>query len=103
MYPGRKDAGAGLGPKGFEDRMTERFQDRFVSRDHRFSLGVDRRTGRYYLSTPISGINRAAEWEAYFAISEDQFHRFQADPASADGFTEDCRMGRNARLLIYPR
>jgi len=83
--------------------MTGRFQDRFISREHRFSLGVDRDTGGYYLSTPVSGTNRAAEWEAYFAIGEDQFHRFRADPAAADGFTEDCRMGRNAGLLIHPR
>lgn len=58
--------------------MTQRFEDRFVSREHRFSLGVDRRTGRCYLSTPISGMNRAAEREAYFAVSEDH------PPHSAD-------------------
>ncbi len=82
--------------------MIGQFEDKFVSREHRFSLGIDRRTGRYYLATPVSGMNRAAEWEAHFAISEDQFHLFQADPAAADNFTEDCRMGRNDRLLICP-
>lgn len=81
----------------------QRFEDSFISREYRFSLGIDRETGRHYLSTPVSGVNRAAEWEAYFAISEDQFRRFRADPAIADRFTEDCRLGRNVRLLIYPR
>jgi hypothetical protein len=80
----------------------QRFRDTFVSRDHRFSLGVDERTGGYYLSTPVSGFNHAAEWEAYFAIDEEQHARFHVDPAAADPFTEQCRMGANRHLLIEP-
>lgn len=83
--------------------MTARFLDRFVSREHRFTLGVDRQTGQYYLSTPVSGMNRAAEWEAYFVIGEDQFRLFQASPGAAEGFLEDCRMGRNDARLIHPK
>lgn len=82
--------------------MTERFRDEFISREHRFSLGTDRETGGYYLSTPVSGFAAAAEWEAYFSISADQFARFRIDPSTADDFAEDCRMGRNRELLIYP-
>lgn len=83
--------------------MAGRFDDNFVSRDHRFSLGADRQTGSHYLSTPVSGTNRAVEWEVYFRITADEFAAFRKDPALADGFTEDCRMGRNAHLLVYPR
>jgi hypothetical protein len=80
-----------------------RFEDLFVSREHRFSLGIDRETGGRYLSTPVSGRMQAAEWEAYFAIDAGQFARFLADPSAADGFTEDCRTGRNADRLIHPK
>ena len=80
----------------------QHFRDTFVSRTHRFSLGVDERTGRYYLSTPVSGFNHAVEWEAYFVIDEDQHARFRADPAAADPFTEQCRTGANRHLLIEP-
>jgi hypothetical protein len=83
--------------------MIQRFKDDFVSREHRFSLGTDQETGGTYLSTPVSGFTAAAEWEAYFAITGDQFARFRADPSTADDFTEDCRMGRNRKFLIYPR
>jgi hypothetical protein len=79
--------------------MTDRFKDVFVSREHRFSLGIDQKTGGYYLSTPVSGFTAAAEWEAYFAIDADQYARFRADPSTADDFTEDCRMGRNKPLV----
>ena len=85
------------------DSIGGRFKDDFVSREHRFSLGIDRETGGRYLSTPVSGFAAAAEWEAYFAISTDQSARFRADPSTADDFTEDCRMGRNREFLIYPK
>lgn len=82
--------------------MAARFQDTFISAEHRFSLGIDRRTHRHYLSTPVSGVNRVVEWEAYFTVTEVQFRAFQANPATADAFMEDCRMGRNEQLLIHP-
>ena len=85
-----------------EEDMVARFQDTFISREHRFSLGIGHRTDRRYLSTPVSGVNRAVEWEAYFTITEGRFQDFQANPASTDAFTEDCRMGRNEHLLIHP-
>ena len=54
----------------------QRFEDGFVSREYSFSLGIDRRTRGHYLSTPVSGFNRAVEWEAYFAISDAQYEKF---------------------------
>jgi hypothetical protein len=79
-----------------------RFKDTFVSREYRFSLGKDQATGGLYLSTPVSGFNRAAEWEAYFSISEEEYNMFRARPESSAAFTEACRMGGNGRLLIHP-
>lgn len=76
------------------------FKDTFVSREYRFSLGINPKTGGYYLSTPVSGFNRAAEWEAHFAITAAQYEMFRANPATAEDFTEQCRMGRCNHLLI---
>ncbi|WP_375452807.1 hypothetical protein [uncultured Devosia sp.] len=77
--------------------------DDFVSREHRFTLGRDRRNGRPFLSTPVSGALLAVEYEAYFWIEEDQYQRFRADPEAAAQFTDDCRMGRHgARLIARP-
>lgn len=71
-----------------------RFVDHFVSRDWRFSLGIDTRTGGLYLATPISGRMAAVEFEAWFAISAEEHERFRADPSSAGTLLELCRMGR---------
>ena len=38
--------------------MTERFKDDLVSREHRFSLGIDQETGGYCPSTPVSDLRR---------------------------------------------
>lgn len=80
--------------------MSERFTEHFVSRTERFTLGLDQRTGSYFLSTPVSGYVRAAEYEAHFRISADEYARFRSEPESAATFLEDCRLGRNADRLI---
>jgi hypothetical protein len=74
--------------------MTERFTDIIVHRSHRFSLGLDNQTGQYYLSTPISGFNRAVEFEAYYRVGPDEFERFRDDPAACEDFLEACRNHR---------
>lgn len=71
-----------------------RFVDHMVDREHRFSLGLDTTTGRHFLATPISGRMAAVEFEAWFAISPEEYARFRDDPASAEPFLESCRMGR---------
>jgi hypothetical protein len=82
--------------------MEARFIDDFVSREQRFSLGRDRVTGEYYLSTPVSGAVRAADYEAYFKIDAEEYALFRAEPQTAAQFLEDCRMGRQGARLIAP-
>lgn len=71
--------------------MPHRFVDIVVFRAHRFSLGLEEETGAYFLSTPVSGFNRAVEYEAYFRISADEFERYRRQPDAADDFLESCR------------
>jgi hypothetical protein len=82
--------------------MAKRFEDQFIDRPHRFSLGMDRLTGEPYLSTPITkdGQHHLAEYEAYFRISADEFARFRDDPSSASGFIEACRSNGHRDRLI---
>lgn len=72
------------------------FLDAFVSREHRFSLGLETWSGRLFLSTPVSGRMLAAEYEAYFEIDRETYERFCGDPAQAEAFVERCRMGEEA-------
>ncbi|MFC3690855.1 hypothetical protein [Chenggangzhangella methanolivorans] len=77
-----------------DETAAPRFVDCWVSREWRFTLGLDRRTGGRFLSTPVSGAMSAAEFEAYFAISAEEYDRFRADPAAAGPLLELCRLGR---------
>ena len=82
--------------------MTNRFTDLFVSRQHRFTLGVDSQTGANYLSTPVTkdGQHQLAEYEAYFRIDPDEFARFHDEPALAAEFVETCRRNGHRDRLI---
>ncbi len=77
-----------------------RFQDIQVFRDQAFSLGIDQETSEYFLSTPISGTLRAVEFEGFFRITRDEYHRFCNDLTAAIAFAEACRMGHHQDRLL---
>ena len=77
-----------------------RFTDTHVFRTEVFSLGIDNETAGYYLSTPISGVSGAVEFEACYAISEAEYRRFVDNPPLAIPFIEDCRMGREEKRRL---
>ena len=79
--------------------MTRRFIDHLVSRQHRFSLGIERETGRHYLSIPVA--NQMVDYEEYYRIEPDQFERFMADPEAALPFVERCRRRKEDERLIF--
>jgi hypothetical protein len=85
--------------RGQHDHGLE-FIDAMVSREFRFSIGRETRSGRYYLSTPVCGANRAIEYEARFEIDAAEFDRFRADPASARDFVALCHDGAAQHRLF---
>lgn len=74
------------------------FQDTYVSREQRYSLGVDTDSRRHYASFPVS--NRKADYEEYYWLTDEQFERFSADPAAALEFVESCRRRERDELLV---
>lgn len=75
-----------------------KFTDEFVSREMRFSLGVEEDSGRLYLSIPVA--NRLVDYEEYYEIDRAAYERYRVDPASAGGFLERCRAREADELLI---
>jgi hypothetical protein len=77
------------------------FRDAFVSRTHRFSLGREAQSGRFYLSIPVS--SGPVDYEEYYEIDRDTFERFCRDESAALPFVARCR-NREAddRLMIRP-
>lgn len=69
-----------------------------VSREHRFSLGIEEESGRYYVSIPVS--NGLADYEEYYEIDRTAFERYRVDPVAALPFVDRCRHRDADELLI---
>jgi hypothetical protein len=77
-----------------------RFQDEHVSRDGRFSIGIDTRGGAPYLSIPVK--NALMDYEEYYRLTPDEHGQFVADTAVSTAFAEECRARLHDDRLILP-
>ena len=75
-----------------------KFDDRYFSREDRYSLGVESTSGRNYASIPVS--NGIVDYEEYYEITPDQFAEYLADRDAAIQFVESCRRHEHDDLLI---
>lgn len=81
--------------------MEHRFRDVHVATTHRFSIGIEELSGRYYLSIPVS--NGLVDYEEYYEIGAADFARYRSDPDSALPFVERARRRElDVLLLIEP-
>lgn len=74
------------------------FVDSYFSREHRFSLGRETDSGRYYVSIPVS--NGVVDYEEYFELLPERYATFLDDPLAAVPFVEECRQRQHDELLI---
>jgi hypothetical protein len=77
-----------------------RFRDDRISREGRFSIGIDLRTGDPYLSIPVG--NRLIDYEEYYRLTWDRYRLFVTDIATATVFADECRQRWWDELLILP-
>ncbi len=78
-----------------------KFVDKSFSRSDRYSLGIEKDSGKYYLSIPVS--NHLVDYEEYYELSEDEFQLFERDGNSAKNFAEECRKrNHDSRLIQKP-
>lgn len=78
-----------------------RTEDILVNAIERFSIGVDRDSGRYYLSIPVS--NRLVDYEEHYELTELEYQNLMSDTALATHFAADCRAHQlDARLMVRP-
>lgn len=75
-----------------------KFQDLYVSVEHRFSLGEEKESQVFYLSIPVS--NGIVDYEEYYALDASESSEFLADPAQAISLVERCRMREEDERLI---
>ena len=75
-----------------------KFDDTYFSREDRYSIGVESMSGRYYASIPVS--NGIVDYEEYYELTEDQYHKFLRDRKAAIEFVEACRRREHDDLLL---
>ena len=78
-----------------------KFQDVFVSREHMFSVGIEKESGRFYVSIPVS--NGMVDYEEYYEIDRATFELFKRDPNAALPFVMRCRKRELDELLLIQR
>ncbi len=74
------------------------FADTYFSKEHRYSLGVETTSGKYYASIPVS--NGIVDYEEYYELDSGQYQRFLTDHSAAIKFIEACRRHEHDQLLI---
>lgn len=75
-----------------------KFQDTYVSRAERYSLGVEADSGRYYLSVPVS--TGLVDYEEHYELPEERYRAYLADPGAAQAFAAACRRREHDGLLL---
>jgi hypothetical protein len=78
-----------------------RFEDLAVDRTERYSIGIERESGRCFLSIPAT--NRMIDYSEYYEISAADLERYRSEPASALPFVVRCReRWEDPRLFYQP-
>ncbi|KUH81289.1 hypothetical protein AU186_12940 [Mycobacterium sp. GA-1999] len=78
-----------------------RFENAFVSREHRYSLGVETETGDHFAAIPVA--NQMVDYIESYRISDDEYESFLRDPDLALEFIESCRRReQDDRLFMRP-
>lgn len=75
-----------------------RFVDTAVNKGKRFSIGRDVRSGRYYLSIPVS--NLMVDYEEYYEISEELHDCYPTNEPALLQFAEECRQHLHDALTL---
>ena len=78
-----------------------RFENAFVSREHRYSLGVEVDSGRHYMAIPAS--NQIVDYIEYYKLSDHEYVELGKDGSLAVDFADSCRRReRDDRLFMNP-
>ncbi len=75
-----------------------RFEDTYVSREDRFSLGIEADSGRCYLAIPVS--TGVVDYEEHYELPEERYRNYLADPRAALPIATACRHHEHDNLLL---
>ncbi|MGE2715207.1 hypothetical protein ACQI4L_14200 [Mycolicibacterium litorale] len=78
-----------------------KFEKAFVSREHRYSLGIETDSGGHYLAIPVS--NQLIDYLEYYKLSDDEYRAMRDNVNQAIDFADSCRRREHDdRLFMQP-
>lgn len=78
-----------------------KFEKDYLSREGRYSMGVESDSGIPYLAIPVS--NQMTDYLEYYKLTDEEYRAFREDDSPADEFAESCRRReRDERLFMQP-
>lgn len=77
-----------------------RFKNEFVSRENRFTVGVDSQSGDHFVSIPVR--NSKVEYSEYYRLTDAEYQLFRSDFAQALSFAQECKQRLHDDRLILP-
>jgi hypothetical protein len=77
-----------------------KFVDTAANPDHRFSIGRELESGRYYLAIPVS--NRLCDYEEYYEITRSTHDAYPGNLAELAALASCCRARMCDDLLLVP-
>lgn len=76
------------------------FLDTTANREHRFSIGREVESGRYYLAIPVS--NRLCDYEEYYEIPRSSHDAYPGNLVELVALATRCRARMCDDLLLVP-
>lgn len=78
-----------------------KFENTFLSREHRYWLGIETESGEHFAAIPVS--NQMVDYVEAYRISDAEYQKFLADGGAALDFVEGCRRREHdGRLFLRP-
>jgi hypothetical protein len=75
------------------------FEDIFYSKTGFFSVGIEKESGSYYISIPVS--NRLVDYEEYYKLDRATYEKYSADLEQLKFVADECRKRMRDKDLFY--
>ncbi|MBF0315011.1 MAG: hypothetical protein HQK50_08125 [Oligoflexia bacterium] len=76
-----------------------KFKDANFSKEHRFSIGIEEESNKYYISFPA--YNGIVEYEEYYEISQQEYLDFDTNLSNALTLLQRCKERKEESRLLY--
>lgn len=80
--------------------MSLHFEDIYVSRTLKFSIGIEKSVKKYYVSFLVPTDNRQSDYEKYYWLIDKYLHCITVEPEKIYEYVKECCEGKHEDMLI---